>query len=484
MNRYPLLLLLLLLLFLLVSIVIHCAAKPLAHNSGSKNTYNSDSYVPVFVMMPLDTVDMNGKLNNVDKLSTQLKLLKSVGVDGIMVDVWWGIVQREAYDQYDFEAYNQLFQMCRNIGLKIQANMAFHQCGTNVGDQCFVPLPKWVLDVAHTEPDIFYKDKHGHRDAEYLTLGVDNIALFPPENKKRTALQLYTDFMQQFYNSFKNFIGSQNSIVSIEIGLGPAGELRYPSYQLQNNIWRFPGIGEFQCYDRFMLADLNQSAYQSGHPHWGKAGPNNAGDYNSQPPQNVPFFSDGYDNWNSDYGKFFLSWYSNHLIAHGERILSKATSIFVDSASYADKPAIAAKIAGIHWWYNSFSHAAENTAGYYNTYFHDGYEDIAAMLKKYNVQFAFTCLEMEDHTQTGCGCSPEQLVKQTREAAWKSGIKYSGENALPIYDNRDTYHQIIAQSKVDGKTIESFTYLRLDDKLFQKNAWQLFSNFVKQMHNL
>lgn len=36
--------------------------------------------------------------------------------------------------------------------------------------------------------------------------------------------------------------------------MGPAGELRYPSYPESNGTWRFPGIGEFQCYDRVCLA--------------------------------------------------------------------------------------------------------------------------------------------------------------------------------------------------------------------------------------
>ena len=34
-------------------------------------------------------------------------------------------------------------------------------------------------------------------------------------------------------------------ISEIEVGLGPAGELRYPSYP-ETHGWRFPGIGEFQ----------------------------------------------------------------------------------------------------------------------------------------------------------------------------------------------------------------------------------------------
>jgi len=36
----------------------------------------------------------------------------------------------------------------------------------------------------------------------------------------------------------------------IQVGMGPAGELRYPSYPESNGTWRFPGIGAFQCNDR------------------------------------------------------------------------------------------------------------------------------------------------------------------------------------------------------------------------------------------
>ena len=34
------------------------------------------------------------------------------------------------------------------------------------------------------------------------------------------------------------------------MGLGPCGELRYPSYPETDGTWKFPGIGEFQCYDK------------------------------------------------------------------------------------------------------------------------------------------------------------------------------------------------------------------------------------------
>lgn len=35
--------------------------------------------------------------------------------------------------------------------------------------------------------------------------------------------------------------------------MGPAGELRYPSYPEQNGTWNFPGIGGFQCYDKVYI---------------------------------------------------------------------------------------------------------------------------------------------------------------------------------------------------------------------------------------
>jgi hypothetical protein len=57
-------------------------------------------------------------------------------------------------------------------------------------------------------------------------------------------------------------------ITEITVGLGPAGELRYPSYPEGDGRWRFPGVGEYQCYDRYMLQDLWRAAHAVGHPEW------------------------------------------------------------------------------------------------------------------------------------------------------------------------------------------------------------------------
>lgn len=57
-------------------------------------------------------------------------------------------------------------------------------------------------------------------------------------------------------------------LTEITVGLGPAGELRFPSYPEGDGRWRFPGVGEFQCYDKYMLEDLKRAADKAGHPEW------------------------------------------------------------------------------------------------------------------------------------------------------------------------------------------------------------------------
>lgn len=57
-------------------------------------------------------------------------------------------------------------------------------------------------------------------------------------------LQMYSDYMMSFRENMEDFLESE-LMIDIEVGLGPAGELRYPSYS-QSLGWAFPGIGEFQ----------------------------------------------------------------------------------------------------------------------------------------------------------------------------------------------------------------------------------------------
>lgn len=224
-----------------------------------------------------------------------------------------------------------------------------------------------------------------------------------------------------------------------------------------------------------MVSSLRAAAEAAGKPEWGNGGPTDAGGYNNWP-EDTPFFCrDG--GWNGPYGEFFLTWYSEMLLAHGERVLSSASSVFADTGVK-----ISVKVAGIHWHYGTRSHAPELTAGYYSTRFRDGYLPIARMLGRHGAVFNFTCVEMKDDEQPGeAMCRPEGLVRQVALAAREAGVGLAGENALPRYD--ETAHDQIVSTAVNGEgdSMCAFTYLRMSPDLFHTDNWRKFVAFVKRM---
>lgn len=442
--------------------------------------------------------------------------------------------------------------------------MAFHACGGNVGDNAELPLPGWVTAAGERDPDIFFTDRPrestpGQRNRECISLFA---AEEPGLLKGRSAMQCYVDFMRAFRDEFMGELGSL--IEEVVVGSGPCGELRFPSYPEPNG-WRFPGIGEFQCYDRRALASLARAAVAVGRPEWGNAGPHDAGTYNCSP-EETGFFRGWGGRWDTEYGRFFLRWYSQALLEHGDRMLGAAASVFnltkkerydsgvtIDTAMSGDdsmegwpwrqgsgggasgqgslrggndastgslegfgnggpvlpsnggngfnggpsslpdlqlpppnsplssppgslngtlppgagvsRPAsyasfrsssvseglnaledwtwpspagtpvgITLKIAGVHWWYRTRSHAAEVTAGYYNSEGTKGYDTIVGLCARYGASLTLTCVEMCDsqHPPEAL-CGPEGLLRQVREVAAAAGVAVGGENALPCF---------------------------------------------------
>nr|XP_043619260.1 beta-amylase 7 isoform X2 [Erigeron canadensis]XP_043619261.1 beta-amylase 7 isoform X2 [Erigeron canadensis] len=314
-------------------------------------------YVPIYVLLPLGVINMKCELVDPDGLLKQLKVLKSVNVDGVMVNCWWGIVEALVPQEYNWKGYKRLFQMVRDLKLKLQVVMSFHECGGNVRDDVCIPLPHWVVEIGRSNPDIFFTDRSGRRNPECLSWGIDKERVL----RGRTASEVYFDYMRSFRVEFDEFF-VDGVISMIEIGLGPCGELRYPSNPVKHG-WRYPGVGEFQCYDRYLLKSLTKAAETRGHSFWGR-GPESAGSYNSRPHE-TGFFCNGGD-YDSYYGRFFLNWYSQVLINHADRVLSLAKFAFEGTF-------LTMKLSGIHWWYKTESHAAELTAGFYNPSNRDGY---------------------------------------------------------------------------------------------------------------
>ena len=427
--------------------------------------------VPVYVMLPLDLVDEHG-LRNPGQLQRDLLTLRNAGVRGVMTDVWWGLAEPTAR-KYNFTAYKDLAAMCQNTGLKLQVVMSFHRCGGNVGDTCNISLPSFVGEVGRHNSDIYYKDNDGRSDEEYITLGADNQALFGG----RTPLDMYADFMNAFAAAMNNELGSV--IDGVSVSLGPASELRYPGYQSDKG-WKYCGVGEFQANDKYMRAALASAAQTAGHSEWGYAQPNNAGSWNSRPYNTGFFSSNGFDNYASDYGRFFLGWYSEMLMQHGDDVLSRAKKAFGNK-----KVELAVKVSGIHWWYDDNSHAAELTSGYYNTNNNDAYYTIAQRISKYADVFDFTCLEMTD-SSNDCGSKPATLVQQAMTATQRAGLKFDGENAIELCTNncdQNGFNQIVAQASKGA--MAHFTYLRLTRNLLDNvNNLNVFTNFVSKMASI
>lgn len=63
-----------------------------------------------------------------------LKTLQKAGVEGVMVDCWWGIVE-QAPEQYDFSAYRRLFEKIADSGLKVQVRTALQRAVSQQPEQ-------------------------------------------------------------------------------------------------------------------------------------------------------------------------------------------------------------------------------------------------------------------------------------------------------------------------------------------------------------
>lgn len=460
--------------------------------------------VPVYVMLPLDTVWLveNGQGSNGAEsvlmrekaMEVSLEMLRASGVEGVMVDVWWGIVEHGGPKKYDFSAYRRLFEQVSAAGLKVQAVMSFHAAGGNVGDTCTISLPPWVLEVGTEDPDIFYTDAAGFRNKECISLGCDN----EPVLRGRTPIQVYGDFCAAFADEFAPMMGSV--IDEITVGMGPAGELRYPSYPEGDGRWRFPGVGQFQCYDRYMLSSLQAAAGAEGRPEWGHGGPHDAGHYNARENE-TGFFKDNGGSFDTPYGSFFLSWYSSKLVDHADAILGTVQQVLAERGRpriarevrdtsdggkmFAFEPAakLSIKLAGVHWWFKSRAHAAENTAGYYSTWYRNGYLPIFEMLASHRAGASFTCVEMRDceHPMEG-RCSPEGLLHQVLATAARLGVPVSGENALQRYDQH-AFDRIaesaFGQSVMAGR-LERLTFLRMGDMMLD-NWDQFYAGVIKRL---
>lgn len=433
-----------------------------------EDDFTGTPYIPVYVMLANHVINNFCQLVDPELIRQEISHMKALNVDGVIVNCWWGIVEGWNPQKYAWSGYRELFNIIREFNLKVQVVMAFHEYGANDSGDAWISLPQWVMEIGKGNQDIFFTDREGRRNTECLSWGVDKERVL----NGRTGIEVYFDFMRSFRTEFDDLFVA-GLICAVEIGLGPSGELKYPSLSERMG-WRYPGIGEFQCYDRYLQQSLRKAAKLRGHSFWAR-GPDNAGQYNSLPHE-TGFFCERGD-YDSYYGRFFLNWYAQTLIDHADNVLSLASLAFEETK-------IIVKVPGVYWWYKTASHAAELTAGYYNPSNQDGYAPVFEVLKKHSVTMKFVCAVPSLQDQEALA-DPEGLSWQVLNLAWDRGLAAAGENALSCYD-REGCMRVVEMAKPrndpDRRHFSFFMYQQPSSLLQGTICFSDLGYFIKCMH--
>lgn len=444
--------------------------------------------VPVFIMLQLDWMSDDGSsLRHAETLEAHFKLLKLAGVRGVMADIWWGICEPEP-NQYRFGAVKALCAMLKDLGLELQATMSFHQCGGNVGDPVVIPIPAWAMQEAQKK-DLLYRHGKSQVSDDCLSWSAANQRVFPGESQLRTALECYHDYMAAFLKECQEYIG--DTIPEMQVGMGPCGELRYPSYMMSKG-WQYPGVGLVMADDEGMRKSLHDSAglkdLPSGLPEEQNALPDDSAIFRAGDP-----CSEGFRTGD---GKKFFEWYTASLIKYGESMLLEAAEALKKlpgPAPAAEKFSFSAKVSGLHWHCMHPSRATEACAGYSHGHgAGNAYDDIAAMLAKVAktngrpALFNFTCLEMTNIDNKGnpqADSAPEDLIAQVRFACIKHAVPMCGENALEfdLATGDWAFERMSKQLRGWSKgrdRMHGLTLLRLNDHFVEAECLQQLGKFV------
>jgi beta-amylase len=412
------------------------------------------------VMAPLE-------VSNWAEFESQLTTAKSIGVTGVSVDVWWGKVEGAGDQQFDWSYYDTIFGAIESAGLKIVPIMSFHQCGGNVGDTCNIPIPGWIWDHYTSQgvsaSDLKYKSEFGNEAVETVSLWGDSY-----------VLDEYKEFMEAFEAHFASKAGAMDEI---NISMGSAGELRYPSYNSHDgDLTGYPTRGGFQAYSEPAKTDfrnwaVNKYGSLSGvSTAWGIS----LTDISQiNPPSDGGSFIYNGDQFNLQYGRDFIRWYHDALMDHGYRMMDNAIVSF--DGAFADVE-LGFKIPGIHWKIAASDNSvrsAEMAAGLIPSDVDlnsdasgHGYADIVSVAAAYNdlprgVVLHFTALEMNNDPNGGGESMAQALVFWVANEAAAQGVTIKGENALAGGVTSDTGWDNI-ENAFDYASYSGMTVLRIN----------------------
>jgi beta-amylase len=423
-----------------------------------------------------------------DQLEKTLKEAKSLGAEAVSADVWWGLIEPRD-GKFNFAYYDRFADAVEKAGLKWVPILSFHQCGGNVGDDCDVKLPTWLarkygkLDPTAGPNALFAKSEQGNFNHESISPWAS-----------QAALGEYESVMRAFQ---KHFAQRRDLIAEINISLGPAGELRYPSYNSHDKGTDYPTRGALQAYSNLAIRDFQRfvlsrhGTLENAALAWG-ARLESVSDI--RPPSDAKaFFQQG--DQHTPYGRDLFDWYSDSLQDHGTRILKKAIEVFDAPNAPFKGIDLGAKIPGIHWRMAS-DRAAELAAGLLQTSRVDewnsssaghGYEEMVDVFKNVaqlknapKVVLHFTALEMDDgEGGPDVGSQAKSLVFWVAEEAKQEGVPVKGENALNYTLANEHAWQNIKDALRNGG-YEGVTFLRVNDIVANDFAREQFKDVASE----
>jgi beta-amylase len=424
--------------------------------------------VDVDVMGPLiigDPFQINDEISvkEWNEFESRLKTLKSYGVEGVTIDIWWGVVH-SGPKSYNWEYYDKIDEVVKRVGMKWVPIFSFHQLGDNVNDPKRITLPSHVLALAQTK-GYLYKDVNGRENYEAVSVWATEKVLY-----------LYKEFFSEFY---KHFEGRTDAIKQIYIGLGSAGELRYTSYNKDTypghgDLWAYSGLA-IEAFRDFVLEKYNGDLSKVARS-WGINSINRENIY--PPMEGESFFTNGQHL--TQYGKDFFDFYHQSLIKHMKLLVGAGLEVFRAEGSSLMKVPLSVKVPGVHWTVGaegSGKRLAELVAGLVpssSPYFLNpseegaGYDELFRQVKSMasDMVLDFTCIEKSDYDDSKANTMPKSLSRWIIATAKRNGLKLEGENALPSFGAPDFWKNI-NDALMSG--YEEITILRMDDIFNEAN---------------
>lgn len=299
-----------------------------------------------------------------DLRNLQRTIVKRPGCLSISTDVWWGLVRGEDARRRDQNGaiinlnihnndgewrwgyYDRLAWTIKCVSiegrkeglceLKWAPIMSFHQCGGNVGDNIYVPIP------------VRYQNRGYHSRQglcpECVSLWHDEEVLNEYETFIHRFAQRYGNPDTTFTSMFNGYANcTPPVIIELNISCGPAGELRYPSYNSHDN-WSYPHYGFLQCYGTEPQLDY-QRFIRNKYRAINQPPPTEAFDIQFEEIERLITTERNY--FYSSFIQDFFQWYNHSLIKHGQRMIQTALNGLHSTLMLNTR--IGIKLPGIHW---------------------------------------------------------------------------------------------------------------------------------------